>query len=183
MADIDLRVREVLRDAFNIDVESVGEFGLNYEATSTVLNKDEEAVLFKKVWDAPNKINLMSQDIPKILDDLSKLYILYIKTATMGDHSTIIAWLKEKKVKYDEIEFVSGQMGKVRDDIHVYVDDHPELVKRIAQSGKRAVLIRHPYNTYIEKELPKYDGHIFIASDWNDAYRILQSINSNIFAK
>jgi len=183
LADIEPRVREVLKNTFNINAESVSGFGFDYDVISTILSSNEEAALFKKIWELPNKINLMDRNIPVVLNNLSKLYILRIRTATMGDHSVIIAWLKENRVKYDEIEFVNGHTDKVRDGIDVYVDDHPELVKRIAQSGKKVVLIKHSYNTYIEKELPKYDGHIFIASDWNEAYKILQKISSGIVAR
>ena len=127
--------------------------------------KEVSYKIFDELWSHPERVMLEDKDIPSIIDNISSMYKIRILTATIGKEDNVKRWLKANRIKFDEYMHMEHRNLKhTLNDVAVYIDDSPEEVKEMANSGKNAILLRQPWNA--DFDTTPYKDRIAVAENW-----------------
>ncbi len=127
--------------------------------------KEDSYRIFVEMWNHPESIMVEDRDIPSIIDNISSMYRVRILTATVGKDNDVKGWLKANRIIFDEYMHVEhSNLKHTLDDVAIYVDDSPNEVKEIANAGKKAILLRQPWNAGFDTS--PYKGRISVAENW-----------------
>ncbi len=114
------------------------------------IDKSQAAEAYKRVWDNPEKVELVDPSIPKIMAGLKEAHKLYIVTATTGEESSFVPWLERKNVSFDGILHVARLAEKAllnkKHGISFYIDDSQLVAESVAAAGRIALLLRKSWN-------------------------------------
>ena len=137
------------------------------------MSREEAEYIFKGAWSGENwrRVGLVEDNVPSVIEDIRRKYVVYVCTASKGEGAVIERWLKEKGIRYDRFMIADGHSGKLLNGADIYVDDYSDLAAEIASRGKRVVLLKQPWNSsFAEKNK---DRLISIADNWSDIRRLL----------
>lgn len=134
------------------------------------LTNDDVLEDLKHVWENYKMVRMEDPMIPQILDNLSNTFKIFV--TTVNRHNTVKTWLGENNIPFDDIAVFNDPREKhTLDYIDTYIDDYPEVIKNVAEAGKRAILYRHPWNEDFIKE--NRNPNILIAYNWTEIEQIL----------
>ncbi len=140
-----------------------------YEIFPGITHKD---VLdsWASVWDDYKTIQMEDPDIPSIMDNLHDRFDIWITTANPSQR--INDWLRENGIAYDRlINFSSHEDKHKLDGVEIYVDDFHEVVEKVAKHGKKAIILRQPWNDAFIKN--NKDPNVLVACNWRDVENML----------
>ena len=140
-------------------------FYTNWNVSRETINK-----IYYKIY-KNDILPLIDIDIINILDQLNKIYNIDLVTAKSSNYkSELIRNLEivniNKDLHYNEILMVNDKPYdlKCRLNYDIYIDDNPNLVRKIRKNSKKVLFLFHqPWN----KEVEEHDNIIRI-SNWNE---------------
>lgn len=146
----------------------------NYYLTKVFSGVSHEEVLkrFSDAWVDWEDMALVDNSIPRIMNMLSERFKIYITTASVGNGKNIQAWLEMNKIHFDEYIQVSHADEKSEQEVDIFIDDFHEVAEMAVSSGKRAILLKQPWNAdFLDKN---QDRRIMEAHSWDSIERILR---------
>ncbi|MCL4381326.1 MAG: hypothetical protein M1331_01045 [Candidatus Marsarchaeota archaeon] len=155
----------------------ITEYGL-----STVPQLSIEAFMqsYKDIWNLQksnwnkNIITPLDSNIPAIIDSLSANYEIYVVTASI-DPRSVYKWLIKSSIILSRDHFISCKPEeKVNYNFDIYVDDYPEIAKKVAERNKIAIVHEQPWNEGFLRR--NKDRNIIPAKDWKEINKILEGI-------
>jgi uncharacterized HAD superfamily protein len=150
----------------NISINDITRYDLE---DITGLSTDTISEIYKKVWSNYKEIKPASKSIPKVLKELKTEYKIEIITASVGSSENIKSWLSLNDIYYDSFAHYNSNEEKLNAKADIFIDDNPDLIINYAKMGKKAILIKHPWNENCNAE----EYGVEIAKDWDDVYRLL----------
>jgi 5'(3')-deoxyribonucleotidase len=171
IADTAAPLVELIRSELGIELteEEVVENRIEVKLPPEKLRK-----LLELMWADPSKIPLSDPDIPKVLAALSSKYEIHILTSTFADEATAKKWLADHNVPYDKYVHVTLPEQKWGYNADVFIDDSYEVVAGLSANGKRALLIKRPWNTIEAKlHVPK---NVTVIDSWDGAEKLLMNL-------
>ncbi len=129
---------------------------------------------FSDAWIDWRNIPLVDNLIPNIMDVLSERFKICITTASVGNCKNIQAWLETNSIPFDEYIQVNHADEKSEQEVDIFIDDFHRVAEMAVASGKRAILLRQPWNEgFLENNK---DRRIMEAHSWSSIERILRCI-------
>lgn len=126
---------------------------------------------FDYKWKHWKKVKMLSDDIPEIIEKLSKITKILIITSTSGKREYVENWLKNNRIIYDDIIFAPpNEKWKYCD---ILVDDRFDVIFEAVKSGIIGILLS-------KKEKANHNGSLIIANSWEDIFKIIVSINQKM---
>jgi uncharacterized HAD superfamily protein len=170
IADITAPLLDLIKKEFGKDItrEDMTEHDME-----NVLHepKDKLHKLLEFVWAEPDKIPLVDPDIPGVLAALQSKYEIHILTATLGDEATVKKWLADHNIPYDKYVHVNLPTDKQNYNADVFIDDDYEVVAAVSAKGKRALLVKQPWNAILAKiHTP---SNVTVIDKWDEAEKLL----------
>ena len=157
--------------------EDITEYGLS---TVPQLGIDAFMKSYKDIWDLQklnwnkNIITPIDPNIPAVIYSLSTNYEIYVVTASI-DPNSVYKWLIKNNIILSRDHFISCKAEeKVNYNFDIYVDDYPEIAKKVAETNKIAIVYKQPWNADFLR--CNRDKNIIPANDWNEINRILVRI-------
>jgi 5'(3')-deoxyribonucleotidase len=141
------------------------------------ITKEQSIRLFTEVWSKPEEIELVDERIPEIISKLSSAYKVFLLTATVGSRRFYEPWLEGHNIKFDGIIRVQRSIEKITTGssfgINYYIDDHELVAKSVASAGKKAILIKRPWNADFADSVT--DKNIRVVRSWEEIERLFSS--------
>ena len=157
--------------------EDITEYGLS---TVPQLSIDAFMKSYKDIWDLQksnwnkNIITPLDSNIPAIIYSLSANYEIYVVTASI-DPSSVYKWLIKNNIIISRDHFISCKAEeKVNYNFDIYIDDYPEIAKKVAETNKIAIVYKQPWNAIFLRN--NRNKNIIPVDDWNGINRILEDI-------
>jgi 5'(3')-deoxyribonucleotidase len=157
--------------------EDITEYGLS---TVPQLSIDAFMKSYKDIWDLQksnwnkNIITPLDSNIPAIIYSLSANYEIYVVTASI-DPSSVYKWLIKNNIIISRDHFISCKAEeKVNYNFDIYIDDYPEIAKKVAETNKIAIVYKQPWNALFLRN--NRNKNIIPVDDWNGINRILEDI-------
>ncbi len=157
--------------------EDITEYGLS---TVPQLSIDAFMKSYKDIWDLQksnwnkNIITPLDSNIPAIIYSLSANYEIYVVTASI-DPSSVYKWLIKNNIIISRDHFISCKAEeKVNYNFDIYIDDYPEIAKKVAETNKIAIVYKQPWNVIFLRN--NRNKSIIPVDDWNGINRILEDI-------
>ncbi len=157
--------------------EDITEYGLS---TVPQLSIDAFMKSYKDIWDLQksnwnkNIITPLDSNIPAIIYSLSANYEIYVVTASI-DPSSVYKWLIKNNIIISRDHFISCKAEeKVNYNFDIYIDDYPEIAKKVAETNKIAIVYKQPWNAIFLRN--NRNKSIIPVDDWNGINRILEDI-------
>lgn len=125
---------------------------------------------FDYKWRHWERVKLLSDDIPEITEDLSKVARISIITSTFGKKEYIENWLNGNGIIYDNIVFASpNEKWKYCD---ILIDDRLDVILEAVKNGAIGILLS-------EKEKAKHNSNLIVAHSWEDVVKAIEKLMSN----
>lgn len=122
--------------------------------------------IFNYKWKHWKNVNLLSDDIPEIVSELSKMAKILIITSTFGKKEYIESWLKNNGVVYDDVIFSPpSEKWKYCD---IIIDDRIVVVKEAVKHGKIGILLYGGKN--------KDNENMIVAKNWKEIAGIIKKL-------
>lgn len=157
--------------------EDITEYGLS---TVPQLSIDAFMKSYKDIWDLQksnwnkNIITPLDSNIPSIIYSLNANYEIYVVTASI-DPSSVYKWLIKNNIIISRDHFISCKAEeKVNYNFDIYIDDYPEIAKKVAETNKIAIVYKQPWNAIFLRN--NRNKSIIPVDDWNGINRILEDI-------
>ena len=157
--------------------EDITEYGLS---TVPQLSIDAFMKSYKDIWDLQksnwnkNIITPLDSNIPAIIYSLSANYEIYVVTASI-DPSSVYKWLIKNNIIISRDHFISCKAEeKVNYNFDIYIDDYPEIAKKVAETNKIVIVYKQPWNALFLRN--NRNKNIIPVDDWNGINRILEDI-------
>ncbi len=143
------------------------------------LDHDLFIKLYKAYWNEQknnmdkNIIKLIDSKIPKIINNLSNHYEIYIVTASSLDAETIFKWLFKNQIFIPKENLILCKPEeKVNFGIDVYIDDnYEEVALKVAANNKISIVLEQPWNKKLLNE--NTNKNIIPAKNWSKIESIL----------
>ena len=138
------------------------------------IDKEEMKQICREVFTIRGKVGKLSCDIPKIVNALRKNFSVYIVTAAAMKREEVLAWLEDNGIAVDGLIFTQN---KEEIGAFIYVEDSPDLARRLSAAGKRVVLIKTPYTAGMVDDLRKIPDayqNIIPAEGWGEVQEIIE---------
>lgn len=178
---VGIDVDGVLADTISVWLNDIeGKFGIRamkrdmirYELHEILPGMTQRYVFdsWREVWEDYKRIRLEDPDIPSIVDNLHEKFEIYITTANPSPR--IKDWLRENSIAYDKFVHFSSHNDKHElDGVGIYIDDFHEVIRNVAGCGKKAVILRQPWNDEFIKA--NKDPNVLVAYNWREIEDIL----------
>lgn len=157
--------------------EDITEYGLS---TVPQLSIDAFMKSYKDIWDLQksnwnkNIITPLDSNIPSIIYSLNANYEIYVVTASI-DPSSVYKWLIKNNIIISRDHFISCKAEeKVNYNFDIYIDDYPEIAKKVAETNKIVIVYKQPWNALFLRN--NRNKNIIPVDDWNGINRILEDI-------
>lgn len=172
-------------ELINPDVYEMKEmFGWNLATIFNFWRKN----IFKYAKENP-VIDGASENIKKLKEDGHKIYIItarwlastkkhrilrHVEKISNKMKETVINWLSENNVIYDEIIFSKDDKSKhiIKNNIDIMIEDAPDNVKELSELTK-VICYDWVYNRGIENE------NIYRCSNWDEIYKVISELSNN----
>ena len=172
-------------ELINPDVYEMKEmFGWNLATIFNFWRKN----IFKYAKENP-VIDGASENIKKLKEDGHKIYIItarwlastkkhrilrHVEKISNKMKETVINWLSENNVIYDEIIFSKDDKSKYikKNNIDIMIEDAPDNVKELSELTK-VICYDWVYNRGIENE------NIYRCSNWDEIYKVISELSNN----
>ncbi len=136
------------------------------------ISHEEVLRRFSDAWKDWKSIRLVDESIPQIMATLSNRFKICITTASVGSGKNIQKWLEMNNIPFDEYIQVDHADEKSDQEVDVFIDDFHRVAEMAVSSGKRAIILRQPWNEdFLERN---QDRRIMEAYSWNSIERILR---------
>ena len=157
--------------------EDITEYGLS---TVPQLSIDAFMKSYKDIWDLQksnwnkNIITPLDSNIPSIIYSLNANYEIYVVTASI-DPSSVYKWLIKNNIIISRDHFISCKAEeKVNYNFDIYIDDYPEIAKKVAETNKIVIVYKQLWNAIFLRN--NRNKNIIPVDDWNGINRILEDI-------
>ena len=175
IADTDHVVSKILKAQHGIDVprSRLDTYKLERDG---IISHRRMIKIYKDAWKDPRAVPIMNKKIPRIIAKISKElgYESNIITCTAAKESVLQEWLDINKIPRSKTIHLKTAIGKGKfRGIHVHVDDHPDVAKAAARSGKVTILLKGPCSREFIKT--NNDESIIVARNWKEVEEILRS--------
>ena len=172
-------------ELINPDVYEMKEmFGWNLATIFNFWRKN----IFKYAKENP-VIDGASENIKKLKEDGHKIYIItarwlastkkhrilrHVEKISNKMKETVINWLNENNIIYDEIIFSKDDKSKhiIKNNIDIMIEDAPDNVKELSELTK-VICYDWVYNRGIENE------NIYRCSNWDEIYKVISELSNN----
>lgn len=143
-------------DIYNADhhnsLEKKDVKGWDFFGTLNIDRKEFDRI-FELAWKNWRAIPLCEAMLDQKVKELSKVGDISIVTArSTTSIPNVKAWLRDKKIFYNEMVVVDYGPLKSTLDYDIFIDDSPLNAKDIAKSGKLVLLYDQPWNQDLEGE-------------------------------
>lgn len=182
LADISHQFERLMKEMHNIEVKKSQVTVYEPDRSAHLVFNDKVSEndlleIFSRIWLEPEKVPLVSESIPEITKELSKLYEVKITTATHAKREVLEKWLSDHNVFYSGIIYVGvgAHENKVADSVDIFIDDYTLVAKFALEKGKVAILLTEPWNTDAETVLgsEKFNGRFIRCENWEEIRRAL----------
>lgn len=172
-------------ELINPDVYEMKEmFGWNLATIFNFWRKN----IFKYAKENP-VIDGASENIKKLKEDGHKIYIItarwlastkkhrilrHVEKISNKMKETVINWLNENNIIYDEIIFSKDDKSKhiIKNNIDIMIEDAPDNVKELSELTK-VICYDWVYNRGIENK------NIYRCSNWDEIYKVISELSNN----
>ncbi|EET90286.1 MAG: hypothetical protein LVQ97_04835 [Candidatus Micrarchaeales archaeon] len=166
IADVTSNVIGLIRTEYGIDIkkEDITDYNINLFAK---IGKDRVLDAFIRAWDDKSKIALVDKDIPRVMAELRKEYVIDIFTATSGKLEAVLAWLYTNNIRFDNFVHLRSSREKLGfSDYDAFIDDNPMVAEHYSSAGKKVFMLRQPWNESLAFAASGPDAKIVPVSCW-----------------
>ena len=166
IADVTSNVIDMIRKEYGIGIkkEDITDYNINLFAK---IGKDKVMDAFVRAWDNKSMIALMDKDIPRVMAELRKDYVIDIFTATSGKLEAVLAWLYMNNIRFDNFVHLRSSREKLGfSDYDAFIDDNPMVAEHYSSAGKKVFMLRQPWNERLANAASNSDTNIMPVSSW-----------------
>lgn len=107
------------------------------------ITKDELSSAYAEVLINNEKIELVEQEVPSIINELNKICDIYLVTYSFAKEQYLANWLREHGIHIKGIFIAKNKADLKRAEL--FIDDSPHNALDLSRSGKKVIFLKKWY--------------------------------------